>query len=72
MVILTASISVPEKPSETDYQPPKDLSNKDLRKIGFSWDNINIESDEELLGHTRTRDIFTLPNPGSSLVHQKT
>ena len=68
---MTASISVPEKPSEADYQPAKDLSNKDLRKIGFSWDNINIESDEELLAHTRTRDIFTLPNPGTLLVLRK-
>ena len=69
---MTASISVPEKPSEADYQPAKDLSNKDLRKIGFSWDNINIESDEELLAHTRSRDIFTLPNPGKFFILETT
>ena len=52
-----------QQTEESDYGD-KELSNKDLRKIGVSWDNVDIESDEELLKHTRVRDIFTLPNPG--------
>lgn len=60
-------ISVPEQPqpAQADYGSEKELSNKDLRKIGVSWDNVNIESDQELLQFTRGRDIFTLPNPGT-------
>ena len=53
-------------PAQADYGSEKELSNKDLRKIGVSWDNVDIESDEELLKYTRGRDIFTLPNPGKS------
>ena len=59
---------MPEQPqlAQADYGSEKELSSKDLRKAGVSWDNVDIESDQELLQFTRGRDIFTLPNPGTS------
>ena len=44
-----------------------DLSPTDIRKgKGQNWENINVESDEELLQFTRNKNFFELPNPGKT------
>lgn len=42
-----------------------DLSPTEIRKgKGQNWENIKVESDEELLQFTRNKNFFELPNPG--------
>ena len=43
--------------------------NKDLRKLGANWQDIDIEADDKLLEYASSRDIFSLPNPGKIVTY---